>query len=133
LREHLVQRRGHYRIKDEDRPSRTLPTTGKLLWRAGRAGKHVGALCIEIHRWERQEGVTRIQGVLALARKYGTNAIDDACAAELEICVPTVRFARRNVERRSAPPLSLRQVDPLIRRLTEYRDIIDKKAKETEE
>jgi hypothetical protein len=39
---------------------------------------------------------------------------------------PTYRFLRRYLERR--PPLTLRQVDPLIRQLTLYRDLIERKT-----
>jgi hypothetical protein len=39
---------------------------------------------------------------------------------------PTYRFLRRYLERRL--PLTLRQVDPLIRQLTLYRDLIDRKT-----
>ena len=130
LREHLRQRRGHHRIADQDRPSRTPPEIGKLLHRAQRAGTSIGRLCIEIYRREAQVGVRRIQGVLAQARKHGARALDDACAAALEMGVPTYRFVRRYLERRSAAPLSLRQVDPLIRQLTEYRDLVDSLTKE---
>jgi len=42
------------------------------------------------------------------------------------------RFVRRYLERNPRPPLSLRQVDPLIRQLTLYRDFIESKAKESE-
>jgi hypothetical protein len=38
------------------------------------------------------------------------------------------RFVRRYLERR--PQLTLRHVDPLIRELTEYRDLINLKTKE---
>jgi hypothetical protein len=34
------------------------------------------------------------------------------------------RFVRRYLERNSQPPLSLKQVDPLIRQLNLYRDLI---------
>jgi hypothetical protein len=44
--------------------------------------------------------------------------------------VPTYRFVRRYIERRSAAPLTLRQVDPLIRQLTQYRDLIDRLTQE---
>jgi transposase len=134
LREQLRQKRGHHRIKDEDRPKQTPREVGKLLYRAQRAGKHVGQLCIEIHRREgSQVCVRRIQGVLALARHHGIKGVDDACAAGLEIGVPTYRFVRRYLERQARQlPLSLRQVDPLIRKLTEYRDLIDKKTKKEE-
>ena len=39
---------------------------------------------------------------------------------------PTYRFLRRYLERRPPVPLTLRQVDPLIRQLTLYRDLIDR-------
>jgi hypothetical protein len=61
-------------------------------------------------------------GVLSLAKKYGCSACDDACAAALELRVPEYRFVRRYLERSPQAPLSLRQVDPLIRELTQYRD-----------
>ena len=41
---------------------------------------------------------------------------------------PTYRFVRRYLERRPRAPLSLRQVDPLIRELTHYRDLINQKT-----
>ncbi len=43
-----------------------------------------------------------------------------------DIGVLTYRFVRKYVERRPPVPLSLRQVDPLIRQLTLYRDLIDR-------
>ena len=49
----------------------------------------------------------------------------------MEIGVPEYRFVRRYLERR--PQLTLRQVDPLIRELTEYRDFINLKLKEQPE
>lgn len=54
LREHLRQMRGRHRIKEEDRPTRTPLSTSQLLWRAGRAGPHIGALCEAIHRGQGQ-------------------------------------------------------------------------------
>jgi len=39
-------------------------------------------------------------------------------------------FVRRYLERGPQLPLSLRQVDPLIRILTEYRDFIQSKTQE---
>ena len=40
---------------------------------------------------------------------------NDACAAGLELCVTEYRFVRRYLERSPQAPLTLRQVDPLIR------------------
>jgi hypothetical protein len=75
----------------------------------------------------------RILGVLSLAKKYGAPTVDDACAAALEMGVCEYRFVRRYLERNPQLPLSLRQVDPLIRELTQYRDLINDRTKEMEE
>ncbi len=70
--------------------------------------------------------VRRILGVLALAKRYGPAVVDAAAHAALELGVPTYRFLRRYLEHRVPVPLTLRQVDPLIRQLTLYRDLIDR-------
>ena len=67
-------------------------------------------------------------GVLALAKTHGPAVVDDAAKAALDLGVPTYRFLRRYLERRLPVPLTLRQVDPLIRQLTLYRDLIDRKT-----
>ena len=66
--------------------------------------------------------------MLALARKHGPAVAEQAATAALECGFPTYRFVRRYLDRRPAPPLSLRQVDPLIRELTVYRDLIDRRT-----
>src|SRR5438309_11275983 len=133
LREHVRQKRGWYRIKEEDHPKRTPLRTSQLLWRAGRAGRHIGALCNAIHRAQGEVGVRRILGVLSLAKKYGTAAVDEACAAALDMGVQEYRFVRRYLARWPQASLSLQQVDPLIRELVQYRDFINYKTKEVEE
>jgi transposase len=133
LREHVRQKRGWYRIKEEDRPKRTPLRTSQLLWRAGRAGAHIGVLCEAIYRQQGEVGVRRILGVLSLAKKYGAAAVDEACAAALEMGVEEYRFVRRYLERCPQAPLSLQQVDPLIRELVQYRDLINYRTKELEE
>ena len=96
--------------------------------RAGRAGAQIGAFCEAIHHHQGEAGIRRILGVLSLAKKFGVPAVEDACAAALELRVYEYRFIRRYLERR--PPLTLRQVDPLIRQLTLYRDLINMKTQE---
>jgi transposase len=127
LREHVRQQRGRHRIAPGDNP-KTPATTTQLLARAARAGANIGALCEQIHRHEGEPGIRRILGVLSLAKTFGLNAVEDACAAALELRVYEYRFVRRYLERR--PQLTLRQVDPLIRELTQYRDLIDIKIQE---
>jgi transposase len=130
LREHLVQIPGRYRTPEEDKPSRTPKTTDQLLVRAAHAGRNVGMLCRQIHRSDGELGVRRILGILGLAKKYGISRVDSACGAALEIGVPSYRFVRRYLERQMVPPLTLRQIDPLIRELAQYRDLIDNITKE---
>ncbi len=132
LREHLRQARGGHRIKDEDRPRKTPLGTLELLRRADQAGSQIGALCRGMHGERGETAVRRIQGVLSLAKKYGAATVDDACAAALEVGICDYRFVRRYLERNPQLPLSLRQVDPLIRQLTLYRDFIENKTKESE-
>jgi len=128
LREHLRTRRGWYQIHDDDRPARTPRTTLVLLARATTAGSHIGTVCTHIQQHDGVPGVRRILGVLALAKKHGPAVVEDAAKAALEIGMPTYRFLRKYVERRPPVPLTLRQVDPLIRQLTLYRDLIDRKT-----
>jgi transposase len=130
LREHRRQLRGRHAIHPEDRPPRTPPTTLTLLARTARAGQHIGTLCEGIHRRDGELGIRRILGVLALAKKHGAVVVEEACAAALELGVAEYRFVRRYVERQAPAPLTLRQVDPLIRQLTHYRDVIAQKAQE---
>jgi hypothetical protein len=109
---------------------RTPQSTQALLRRAHSAGTHIGTLCEHIHRTESEPGVRRILGVLALAKKHGPAVVEDAAQAALEMGAPNYRFVRRYLERRPPVPLTLRQVDPLIRQLTLYRDLIDRKTGE---
>ncbi len=128
LREHLRTRRGFHRIEERDRPPRTPQSTEALLRRAESAGANIGTLCQQIHRTEGEPGVRRILGVLALARKHGPAVVDEAAHEALELGLPNYRFVRRYLERRPPVPVTLRQVDPLIRQLTLYRDLIDQKT-----
>ena len=133
LREHLRNARGGHRIKDEDRPKQTPLSTQQLLSRADKTGAQIGTLCRGMHQARGEIAVRHILGVLSLAKKYGGATVDDACAAALEVGVCQYRFVRRYLERRPQVPLSLRQVDPLIRQLTLYRDFIQDKTKENTE
>jgi transposase len=128
LREHLRAPRGWHRIEDRDQPTRTPPTTLALLGRAATAGASIGALCRHLHTHGGAHGIRQILGVLALAKKHGAAVVDDAAKAGLDVGVLTYRFVRKYVERRPPLPLTLRQVDPLIRQLTLYRHLIDQKT-----
>jgi len=124
IREHVRQKRGGRRMREEDRPARTPPRTQKLLNRAAVAGRNIGVLCRAIHQQDGETGIRRILGVLSLAKRHGQVGVDEACGAALELGVPTYHFVRRFLERQPALHLTVKQVDPLIRELSHYRDLI---------
>lgn len=128
LREHLRAKRGVHRIPPEDQPEKTPPATQQLLRRAENTGAQIGVLCQQMLQRNNVTAVRRIQGVLSLTKKYGLASVEKACAVALEVGFADYRLVRSYLER--TPPLTLRQVDPLIRQLTLYRDIIDLKTKE---
>ena len=129
LIEHLKTKRGHHRIREETRTRRSPPKLINVLARAELTGKFIGRVCDAIHRSEGDYGIRRILGVLSLAKKYGAPALDSACETALVAGAPTYRFLRSYLERTERGPLSLKQIDPLIRELTHYRDLIDQRTK----
>ena len=133
LREHLRQKPGGYRIREEDHPKKMPLSTAQLLRRAEHAGARIGKFCQLIYQQQGATGIRRILGMLSLMKKYGTAAVEDACAAALDIGVHEYRFVRRYLERRPHPQMLLRQIDPLIRELTVYRDFVNLKIKEQPE
>jgi len=132
LREHLRQKRGWHRIQEEDRSPRTPPSTRQLLDRATRAGANIGKLCESIYQRQGQMGVRRILGVLSLAKRFGPVRVEEACTEALALGVREYHFVKRYLERQPELPLTLQQVDPLIRELQQYRDVIQLRLKESE-
>src|SRR5881296_255481 len=128
LREHERQHPGGYREDPEDRPPRTPPGTLALLARAAAVGPHVGELATSLHADDPLRAVRRIQGFLALARKHGAAPVEHACAVALDLGGRSYQVVRRYLERHPPAPLTLRQVDPLIRQLTLYRDLLQGRA-----
>jgi hypothetical protein len=90
----------------------------------------MGTFCHALHRSQGPIAIRRIQGVLALAKKFGTPAVDKACAVALEMGVHEYRFVKHYLQHCPPAPVTLQQVDPLIRNLLEYRDLIQQKTKE---
>jgi len=130
LPEHLRQKRGWHRIQEEDRSPRTPPSTLQLLDRATRADTSIGQLCHAIYQRQGQMGVRRILGVLSLAKRFGSVLSKKPVAKLLALGVRN--FVRRYLERQPALPLTLQQVDPLIRELQQYRDVIQLRLKKFE-
>jgi transposase len=124
LREHLRLGRGHRRIAVEDRSKRTAPGLLHLLARANHAGQRIGEFCGALHARDGNLCARHVQGTLSLLKKYGVARLEQACEEALELRVHQYHFVRRYLERQSDTPISLRQIDPLIRDLTTYRDLI---------
>jgi hypothetical protein len=81
----------------------------QLLARAHKAGASIGAVCDAIHARQGELGMRRIQGVLSLAKQYGSAACGRGLCGGLELRVPEYRFVRRYLERSPQAPLSLRK------------------------
>jgi transposase len=128
LREHLREPRGRHRIHDQDKPQRTPHSTVQLLARATQLGADIGAFCQAMYREQGLPAIRRIQGLLASHKKYGVARLQQACAMALEMETHDHRFVLRYLERNAQPPVSLRQVDPLIRQLNLYRDLIQERT-----
>jgi len=127
LREHVRQAKGRRRMKPEDRPEKTPVGTVRLLSRACNAGESIGIVCQAIHHGDGEAGVRRILGLLNLVKNRGRDEVEAACAMALEMQLPTYQFVRRYLDRQPQLPMTLKQVDPLIRELTHYRDLIDRR------
>jgi transposase len=131
LREHLREGRGRHRIHRDDQPKRTPPGVVRLLAQAHILGVHIGTVCGTIHAREGVAAVRRIQGVLSFAKKYGAARLEATCALAVEFDLCSYRFVRRHLEHHSEPPVTLRQIDPLIRQLTLYSDLIRQRTEES--
>ena len=132
LREHRRQPRGWRHVHPRDVSARTPATTVQLLARAQSAGAAIGKVCDAIHARSGEAGVRRIQGVLSLAKKHGVKSAEDACESALEVGCPDYHFVRKWIERHPQAPLTLRQVDPLIRELSQYRELVSHLTSTTE-
>ncbi len=131
LREHLREVRGRHRMHRDDQPKRTPPGVVRLLAQAHTMGAHIGAVCDTIHARDGVAAVRRIQGVLSFAKRYGVARLDATCALAVEFNLCSYRFVRRHLEHHSEPPVTLRQIDPLIRQLTLYSDLIRQRTEES--
>jgi transposase len=133
LREHVRHCRGRHRIHDEDRSKRTPLSTEQLLARTRKAGLSIGAFCQMLFEINGQTAIRRIQGVMAMAKRYGVASTEEACKLALEMGVYQYPFVRRYLEKHGALMNALKQADPIIRQLDLYRDVIAERTKENYE
>lgn len=128
LREYLPTRRGGRRTEPGDEPPQTPPKTLALLAELARAGENVRTLTATFRARVGEAADRGLLGTRALIKKHGAAVVDDACGALLELGLADYRSLRRYLDRRPPAPLSLSQVDPLIRSLTHYRDLINQRT-----
>jgi hypothetical protein len=116
-----------FRTKTSQRKLHTLP---RNCWHAAPRSARTSE---RLYARGGQRELRRIIGITSLARKHGAALANDACAAALDFELPSnpYRFVRLWLERKT--PLTLVQVDPIIRQLTLYRDLIDQKTQEKEQ
>lgn len=100
------------------------PGVQALLARARQTGPHFGQLCQGLHERYGAVAVRRMQGMFGLVKKYGVATVEQACTLALQVNLPEYQFVKRSLEHQEPFPLTLQQVDPLIRELTVYRDVI---------
>ncbi|HET6338252.1 MAG TPA: IS21 family transposase, partial [Polyangiales bacterium] len=124
LREHVVADRGRHRMRPDDRPSRTPPEVSALMVRAHGIGPAAGAIADAIYAEHKQLGVRRILGLCGLAKRHGAPVVERAAQVALDAGAHTYRAVKAYLARNADPPITLRQIDPLIRDLTEYRDLV---------
>ncbi len=124
LREHITADPGRHRMQPADRPSRTPPGVTALLVRAHGIGEAAGAIADAIYADNPIVGVRRVLGLCSLAKKHGVAAVERAARVALDAGAHTYRAVKVCLDRDLTTPIGLRQIDPLIRNLTEYRDVI---------
>jgi transposase len=124
LREHLTADRGRHRMQADDQPSRTPTSVTALLVRAHGIGTATGAFADAIYTEHRIVGVRRILGLCGLAKRHGVAQVERAAQVALDAGALTYRAVKACLAHHQAAPLGLRQIDPLIRDLTEYRDVV---------
>jgi hypothetical protein len=81
LREHLRQKRGGYRIQEEDHPKKMPLSTAQSLRRAEHAGTQIGKLCQLIYQRHAETGIRRILGMHSLIKKYSAAPVTWKCVS----------------------------------------------------
>ena len=132
LREHLRAPRGHHRI--DDATGRRAHRRPRCAPRAER-GTPAHAIGTRLRRDpppRGRAGVRRILGVLALARSTASPSSRTPPGRARARRARRIAFSAGTSSAGRPVPLTLTQVDPLIRQLTLYRDLIDRRTGDPE-
>lgn len=117
---------------DRQRPhGQTPPQVVSLLGRMDVLGPSIGTLCRKLHEAEGEYAVNRILGLRQLAKSKTPALVEAACAFALENGIVQYKFVKRYVERQAPKPEpKLSDTHPIIRELTEYRDLFSQIIKQ---
>jgi len=124
LREHLRALPGRHRMAPTDAPSRTPLGVTALLQRAHGIGEATGRIAEVMYAHHPQLGLRGILGLCSLAKKHGAGEVERAAQTALQAGARTYRAVKACLAHRQQLPVGVRQIDPIIRELTEYRDLI---------
>jgi hypothetical protein len=128
LREHLRQQQRAAIASRRGSPTANSTVHATATGRAEKSpGRTSGAVPEHASQSGRGSGAPHPGRALAWPKKYGVASTDDACAWGWKRGCE-YHFVRRYLEHNPQLPLSLRQVDPLIRQLTLYRDLIENRT-----
>jgi transposase len=103
--------------------SPTASLTASLVQRGQVLGQNIGALFAAIAAVDHEEfAVRRLRALLKHAANFGVAHVDVACSVALAAGAPTFRCVQAWLDHHK--PIGLAQVDPLIRELNAYRDVV---------
>lgn len=111
--------------------SKTSRRLAKVIEQAAHIGPSVANVCRNIASAEQEAVAERyVRGVINLAKKHGAQDLEHACGFALEHHLATYRFIRRYLEHRPTTGTALRQIDPLIRELSNYKALLEQRMEE---
>jgi hypothetical protein len=101
-----------------------------VLKRARQLGPNIGVLCTAIAAEDVEEfAIRRVRAILKKAQDDGVDHVELACTVAIAAGAPTYRCVRAWLDHHK--PVALAQVDPLIRQLTAYRDVVARHSSST--
>jgi hypothetical protein len=100
----------------------------ELVKRGRQLGPNIGELCAALAAVDHEEFAVR-RALFRSAERDGADHVDAACKAALQAGAPTYRCVRAWLDHHQ--PLGLKQIDPLIRELTAYRDVVARRSSTT--
>jgi transposase len=135
LIEHLKRAKpGSRAPRAESEAKRVSSSLTGLLDASRDVGTSIAQLCARIAGADVEElAQRRVRAVLRLAREHGAAHVDSVCAIAIEAGAPTHRFVKTYLEHHPPVPLELKQIDPLIRDLMTYRDVVARLTSTTQE